>query len=113
LSVEGRSALETAKLLREAFRAAGVSVQGRTKLARAGGWPLAVRFSPPLPEILREMDVESDNHTAELLLKQLGAVAGEAGSTAAGAAVVRSVLAEHAVPLAGVRIADGSGLAAE
>jgi D-alanyl-D-alanine carboxypeptidase len=49
LSVEGRSALETAKLLREAFRAAGVSVQGRTKLARAGGWPLAVRFSPPLP----------------------------------------------------------------
>jgi D-Ala-D-Ala carboxypeptidase 3 (S13) family len=48
-------------------------VQGRTKLARAGGWPLAVRFSPPLPEILREMDVESGNHTAELLLKQLGA----------------------------------------
>jgi D-alanyl-D-alanine carboxypeptidase/D-alanyl-D-alanine-endopeptidase (penicillin-binding protein 4) len=110
LSVGGRSALETAKLLREAFRVAGVRVQGRTKLARAGGWPLAVRFSPPLPEILREMDVESDNHTAELLLKQLGAVAGAAGSTAAGAAVVRSVLAEHAVPLAGVRIADGYGL---
>jgi D-alanyl-D-alanine carboxypeptidase/D-alanyl-D-alanine-endopeptidase (penicillin-binding protein 4) len=61
-------------------------------------------------EILRQMDVESDNHTAELLLKQLGAVAGDAGSTAAGAAVVRSVLAEHAVPLGGVRIADGSGL---
>jgi serine-type D-Ala-D-Ala carboxypeptidase/endopeptidase (penicillin-binding protein 4) len=110
LSVEGLSALETAKLLRKALRVAGIRVQGSTKLARAGGWPLAVRFSPPLPEILREMDVESDNHTAELLLKQLGAVAGEAGATAAGAAVVRSVLVEHAVPLAGVRIADGSGL---
>jgi serine-type D-Ala-D-Ala carboxypeptidase/endopeptidase (penicillin-binding protein 4) len=110
LSVEGRSALETAKLLRKAFRVAGVRVRGRTKLGQAGGWPLAVRFSPPLPAILRQMDVESDNHTAELLLKQLGAVAGEAGSTAAGAAVVRSVLTEHAVPLAGVRIADGSGL---
>ena len=62
------------------------------------------------PEILRQMDVESDNHTAELVLKQLGAVAGQAGSTAAGAAIVRAVLAEHAVPLGGVRIADGSGL---
>jgi D-alanyl-D-alanine carboxypeptidase/D-alanyl-D-alanine-endopeptidase (penicillin-binding protein 4) len=110
LSVGGADALATAKLLRDAFRAAGIRVRGRTKVARAGGWPLAVRYSPPLPEILREMDVESDNHTAELLLKQLGAVAGRAGSTAAGAAVVRSVLAQRAVPLAGVRIADGSGL---
>jgi serine-type D-Ala-D-Ala carboxypeptidase/endopeptidase (penicillin-binding protein 4) len=110
LSVEGRSALETAKLLRRAFRIAGIRVHGTTRLAKAGGWPLAVRFSPPLTEVLREMDVESDNHTAELLLKQLGAVVGEAGSTAAGAAVVRSVLADHAIPLTGVRIADGSGL---
>ena len=55
------------------------------------------------------MDIESDNHTAELVLKQLGAVR-QAGSTAAGAAIVRAVLAEHAIPLGGVRIADGSGL---
>jgi serine-type D-Ala-D-Ala carboxypeptidase/endopeptidase (penicillin-binding protein 4) len=112
LSAGGADALTTAKLLRESFRAVGIRVHGRTRRARAGGWPLAVRYSPTLPEILREMDVESDNHTAELLLKQLGAVAGRAGSTAAGAAVVRSVLAAHAVPLAGVRITDGSGLSA-
>jgi serine-type D-Ala-D-Ala carboxypeptidase/endopeptidase (penicillin-binding protein 4) len=89
---------------------AGVRVRGRTKLGQAGGWPLAVRFSPPLPAILRQMDAESDNHRAELLLKQLGAVAGRAGSTAAGAAVIRAALAEHEVPLGGVHIADGSGL---
>jgi D-alanyl-D-alanine carboxypeptidase/D-alanyl-D-alanine-endopeptidase (penicillin-binding protein 4) len=71
-----------------------------------------VRWSPPLAEILRHMDVVSDNFTAELVLKQLGAVVGEAGTTAAGAEVVRSILAAHAVPLAGVRIADGSGLSA-
>ena len=112
LSVGGSSALETAKLFREALRKAGVRVEGRTKRARAGGWPLAVRFSPPLEEIVRVMDVESDNYIAELLLKQLGAVAGRAGSTSAGAAVVRGVLAERAIPLAGVRIADGSGLSA-
>jgi serine-type D-Ala-D-Ala carboxypeptidase/endopeptidase (penicillin-binding protein 4) len=110
LSVHGADAFATARMLRKAFRVAGIRVHGRTKVARAGGWPLAMRYSPPLTEILRQMDVESDNHTAELLLKQLGAVVGRAGSTAAGAAVVRSVLAEHQVPLAGVRIADGSGL---
>lgn len=110
LSIAGADALATAKAMREALRIAGVRVQGTTRRARAGGWPLAVRYSPPLPEILRQMDIESDNHTAELVLKQLGAVAGQAGSTAAGAAIVRAVLAEHAIPLGGVRIADGSGL---
>jgi D-alanyl-D-alanine carboxypeptidase/D-alanyl-D-alanine-endopeptidase (penicillin-binding protein 4) len=110
LSVHGSDALTTARLLRNAFRIVGIRVHGPTKVARAGGWPLAMRYSPALTDILRQMDTESDNHTAELLLKQLGAVVGHGGSTAAGAAVVRSVLVDHQVPLAGVRIADGSGL---
>jgi len=71
LSIGGADALATAKAMRAALRAAGVRVQGPTRRARAGGWPLAVRYSPPLPEILRQMDIESDNHTAELVLKQL------------------------------------------
>ena len=66
--------------------------------------------SPPLPEILQFMDRASDNYTAELLLKQLGTVDGVVGSSAAGAIVARRTLAEAGVPLAGVRIADGSGL---
>jgi PBP4 family serine-type D-alanyl-D-alanine carboxypeptidase len=56
------------------------------------------------------MDTESDNFTAELLLKQLGAVVLDRGTSASGAAVVRQSLADAAVPLAGVRIVDGSGL---
>jgi D-alanyl-D-alanine carboxypeptidase/D-alanyl-D-alanine-endopeptidase (penicillin-binding protein 4) len=102
----------TAKVFRKALARAGVHVRGSTKVAKAGGWPLAVRFSPTLEEILNHMDVESDNHAAELVLKQLGAVLAGRGTTAAGAAVVRSVLAERLVPLRGVRIADGSGLSA-
>jgi serine-type D-Ala-D-Ala carboxypeptidase/endopeptidase (penicillin-binding protein 4) len=102
--------LGTAALFRAALARAGVRVDGPTKRARGGGWPLAVRWSPPLAEILRHMDVVSDNFTAELVLKQLGAVVARQGTTAAGAQVVRAVLAAHAVPLAGVRIADGSGL---
>ena len=102
--------LGTAALFRVALSRAGVRVDGPTKRAYGGGWPLAVRWSPPLAEILRHMDVVSDNFTAELVLKQLGAVVARQGTTAAGAQVVRTVLAAHAVPLAGVRIADGSGL---
>ena len=56
------------------------------------------------------MDTWSDNFIAEMLLKQLGARLGDRGTTAAGAAVVRSTLAEDGVPLVGVRLADGSGL---
>jgi D-alanyl-D-alanine carboxypeptidase/D-alanyl-D-alanine-endopeptidase (penicillin-binding protein 4) len=102
----------TAEVFRRALARAGVRVRGPTKIARAGGWPLAVRWSPTLEEILRVADAESDNFTAELLLKQLGAVLAGSGTTAAGAAVVRSILADHRIPLAGVRIADGSGLSA-
>lgn len=111
LAIEGVSdTTATARLFRAALVRAGVRVTGRTKVARAGGWPIAVRWSPPLAEILRHMDVVSDNFIAELVLKQLGAVIAGQGTTAAGADVVRSVLASRAVPLANVRIADGSGL---
>jgi D-alanyl-D-alanine carboxypeptidase/D-alanyl-D-alanine-endopeptidase (penicillin-binding protein 4) len=45
-----------------------------------------------------------------MVLKELGTTVAERGSTAAGARVVRHALARAEVPLAGVRIADGSGL---
>jgi PBP4 family serine-type D-alanyl-D-alanine carboxypeptidase len=56
------------------------------------------------------VNAESDNFTAEVLLKHLGAIERGKGTTAAGAAVVRSVLEYAEVPLSGVRIVDGSGL---
>jgi serine-type D-Ala-D-Ala carboxypeptidase/endopeptidase (penicillin-binding protein 4) len=58
------------------------------------------------------MNRESDNFTAELLLKQLGAVDRGRGTSAAGAEAVRGALRGAAIPLAGVRIVDGSGLSA-
>ena len=56
------------------------------------------------------MDHESDNFTAEMLLKELGASELDRGTSAAGAAVVMRQLAQAGVPMAGVRIVDGSGL---
>jgi serine-type D-Ala-D-Ala carboxypeptidase/endopeptidase (penicillin-binding protein 4) len=104
-------ALSAALAFRDALRKAGVAVVGAGIGVQHGDEvPLAAVDSPPLSEIVRYMDRASDNFTAELLLKQLGAINGPAGTSAAGAAYVRSVLAEAGVPLEGVRIVDGSGL---
>ena len=105
-------ALAAARLLAQALRAAGVAVTGapRTGVAPAADLPLATVASPPLARIVAMMDGESDNFTAELLLKELGALDGTRGTTSAGAAAVRVLLANAGVPLAGVRIVDGSGL---
>jgi D-alanyl-D-alanine carboxypeptidase/D-alanyl-D-alanine-endopeptidase (penicillin-binding protein 4) len=56
------------------------------------------------------MDSESDNFYAEMLTKLLGAEETGKGTTAAGTAVIRRELSERGVPLAGVRLLDGSGL---
>jgi PBP4 family serine-type D-alanyl-D-alanine carboxypeptidase len=114
--IEGRAvsepALAAAVVFRKALRRAGIEVDGPVKAARAGGTTLARLASPPLEELLVAVNAESDNYTAELLLKQLGAMIEGHGTSSAGAAVARQVLADHDVPLAGVRIADGSGLSA-
>jgi serine-type D-Ala-D-Ala carboxypeptidase/endopeptidase (penicillin-binding protein 4) len=106
-------ALAAALLFRNALRRAGVAVGGAgTGRERADDVPLAAVESAPLSEIVRWMGRVSDNFTAELLLKQLGAADGAPGTSARGAATVRSALAQAGVPLAGTRFADGSGLSA-
>jgi D-alanyl-D-alanine carboxypeptidase/D-alanyl-D-alanine-endopeptidase (penicillin-binding protein 4) len=94
-------------LLRKHGVASGVVGLGR---APDHAYALAQVESDPLPAVIAEMDHESDNFTAEMLLKEIGAETGAAGTTAAGAAVVQRELAAAGVPLAGVRIVDGSGL---
>jgi len=105
-------ALGAAFAFRAALRRAGVYVVGAagTGVAPADGAQLASIESQPLSTILRWMDRVSDNFTAELVLKQLGTLSGGQGTTTRGAAYVSETLASASVPLAGVRIVDGSGL---
>ena len=103
-------AYTAADLFRGMLIKAGVAVDGKARAFKAGGKVLAVSVSPPLGSILHAVDADSDNFSAELLLKELGAVGGSGGTSAAGAAVVLQVLGENHVPLIGVTIADGSGL---
>jgi D-alanyl-D-alanine carboxypeptidase/D-alanyl-D-alanine-endopeptidase (penicillin-binding protein 4) len=103
-------AYTAADMFRKLLIKAGVAVHGKARSFKAGGKVLAVTVSKPLEDVLHAVDADSDNFSAELLLKELGAVAGEGGTSADGAAVVRQVLAQNGIPLEGVRIADGSGL---
>ena len=105
-------ALAAATLVRSSLRGAGVTVTGRVRVGIGEDFsvPLASVSSPTLSSIVRFMDRDSDNFTAEMLLKQLGAIELDRGTSAAGAAVVSRVLTEAGVPMTGVRIVDGSGL---
>lgn len=104
--------LLAAKALTAALARAGVRVDGRPGLgeAPATAEPLATDTSKPLGQIVHFMNHTSDNFTAEMLLKQLGAALGSGGTTAAGASFVVETLRQAGIPTAGVRIVDGSGL---
>ena len=118
-NIQTSGANSSASAAAGAFTAAlarrGVSV---TRAPRTGNTPvdvlpLALDLSDPLVEIVRTMNRESDNFISEMLLKELGAGVARRGSTSAGAEVVLAELRAAGVPIAGVRIADGSGLSRE
>ena len=108
-----------ARRLRAALRAAGVVVSGPTHppthlggaaTTPAGAVPLAAVRSPTIAQLLGLTLPPSDNFFAETLLKGLGARFGGAGTTAAGAHVVRETIAELGLH---PQVVDGSGLSTE
>ena len=109
---ETEPALYAAQLFRRYLVDAGVSVSGppQTGVATAGAALLGYVQSAPVASLVRFMDTVSDNFTAEMLLKEVGAVQRSAGTSAAGATETRELLSGAGIPLPGVRMADGSGL---
>jgi serine-type D-Ala-D-Ala carboxypeptidase/endopeptidase (penicillin-binding protein 4) len=91
------------------MRDEGIAARAARYAAAApiGAPTLASVNSPPMSVLLRLMDVPSDDFFAEMLAKQLGLRFGSGGTTASGAAVISSVLAELGVSPV---IVDGSGL---
>jgi serine-type D-Ala-D-Ala carboxypeptidase/endopeptidase (penicillin-binding protein 4) len=92
-----------------AMRRAHIRVRAHMTTAPTpvGAVKLAAVRSPPMLTMLNLMNVRSDDFFAEMLIKQLGARFGHAGTTAAGARVVSSVLAGYGLH---PQIVDGSGL---
>ena len=91
----------------------GVGVSGGSGRGTApiGAREIASVSSPPLSEIVAGMLTSSDNLTAEVLTRELGVATAGRGSTEAGTAAITSDLRRLAVPVDGVSLTDGSGLA--
>lgn len=96
--------------LREMLSRHGVSVSPALHrgAAPAGARVVASHVSASLTDLVRRTDKESDNFAAELLLKELGRSVRGTGSSAAGVAAVRDVLAPLGVGVGSM--SDGSGL---
>jgi D-alanyl-D-alanine carboxypeptidase/D-alanyl-D-alanine-endopeptidase (penicillin-binding protein 4) len=69
--------------------------------------------SAPLIDVIGEMLQNSDNNTAEMMLKEIGFQVSGTGSRAAGNSAVMAKLSSWNVPLEGVLLSDGSGLSGE
>jgi D-alanyl-D-alanine carboxypeptidase/D-alanyl-D-alanine-endopeptidase (penicillin-binding protein 4) len=89
-----------------------VTVGGAPGLGKApaAAERIAADHSVRLSTIVRAMNRDSDNFTAEMLLKHLGTVDGHVGTSARGARLVLEELKAARIPVAGIRIVDGSGL---
>jgi D-alanyl-D-alanine carboxypeptidase/D-alanyl-D-alanine-endopeptidase (penicillin-binding protein 4) len=106
---DGAPAKDAARRLAKALRADGVPVVGPSGAATAPpeARELTGVDSPPMADIVRLTNVPSDNFDAEMILKDIGAHFGGAGTTTAGVAVVRAQLAAFGIH---PRVVDGSGL---
>lgn len=104
------AAVQFAKLLKQ--RAVAVQADPRHDVLPADTPRIAAVQSQPLPAILAEMLTNSDNNTAELLLKEMGLAKKNSGSTAAGSGVVAEVLKSRGLEPGSV-VVDGSGLSRE
>ena len=112
-SLQARPVLYAAQQLAGGLRAFGVKLLGPHFPISTGRTPadatvLASVPSPPLSTLIALTNTPSNNYFAETLLKDIGARLGGAGTTAAGAAVVRSEMQSQfgITP----RLNDGSGL---
>lgn len=71
---------------------------------------LATVQSAPMTDVVAEMLLNSDNNTAEMLLKEMGVATSGAGTRAAGLDAMVQALEGLGVPMEGVTPRDGSGL---
>jgi D-alanyl-D-alanine carboxypeptidase/D-alanyl-D-alanine-endopeptidase (penicillin-binding protein 4) len=116
---EGRPAVEdparyAATVFGEALQARGIRVMGAVVTSSDPLPPrsrvLAAHDSPPLSEMLKVVNKESQNLHTEMLLRLLGQRAKGEGSVAAGHDAVREFLARIGVRSESWGLQDGSGL---
>jgi D-alanyl-D-alanine carboxypeptidase/D-alanyl-D-alanine-endopeptidase (penicillin-binding protein 4) len=106
---QSNPATYAAGVLRKTLKADGISPghAAAREQAPANASVIASVSSPPMSELVRLTNKESDNFFAETLLKDVGLDASGVGTTSAGVAAVHSFAASVG---ASVSLIDGSGL---
>lgn len=105
------AAREFTRLLRDR----GIVVGGEPGVGAAGDlaetpFEVASIQSAPLTDVVAEMLTNSDNNTAELLVKEIGVASSAEGTREAGLAAMTAQLEQWDVDTANVVLSDGSGL---
>jgi D-alanyl-D-alanine carboxypeptidase/D-alanyl-D-alanine-endopeptidase (penicillin-binding protein 4) len=114
----GDPPLLLAKILNARLNLAGITVRGGSSTRRLEGVtktiePVVILLttSPPLSEIIKVLNHESVNLFAEHLVKEMGKVFENKGSTNSGIKTINRFLADSAgIGSGGIILADGSGL---
>ena len=90
----------------------GVAVGGGAQngIAPADPIELASIDSAPMSDVIAEMLGNSDNNTAEMMVKEIGFTMAGSGTREAGLALVRQQLVDWDVDVTAIVLADGSGL---
>lgn len=90
----------------------GITVTGGpgTGTAPEGAGELASVSSQPLPAVIAEMLTNSDNNTAELMVKEIGYADSGVGTRQAGLDAMARTIQGWGVDTTGLVLADGSGL---
>ena len=105
------------KILTGKLKAAGIKVKLEPVTVRlitgyspASYTEIARTESPPLSEIIKLLNTESINLYAEHLVKEIGKLTSDEGTTDAGLSAVRQFLESIGLETGGMFIEDGSGL---
>lgn len=112
---EAEPAVSAARVFTTLLKKDGVKVSGPPGrgVSPKSAVPVTSIESLTMGRIVDQVLTASDDTGAELLLKQLGARFGGAGSTSAGIAVERADLAKDGLPVSQLVAKDGSGLDTE
>ena len=94
------------------LEARGIAVGGdaTSGSAPSGAVEVASIESAPMSDVVAEMLGNSDNNTAEMVVKELGYAVVQPGTREAGLGRVRELLVEWGVDVAPIVLVDGSGL---
>lgn len=105
-------ALHAARVFRTSLIGAGVKVAGGSGATTRPSTVhvVASEQSPTMARLMRQMDRNSVNYYAEVLLKDLAVRGGRKGTTANGVHAVRNAIHDLGLSFKTARIYDGSGL---